>query len=74
MKDLLKTIFASELSAWKSYNRKARAAYLYFAASFIFFAVCIMTGSLSLIVVAIANLLVSLNVGYKYIPDFTEDK
>lgn len=73
MKHFLNIFFADELARWQTYGRRAKAAAIYFAASLLLFALCVMSGSLLAIIPAVINTVVALNVAATFIPDFYKE-
>ena len=74
MKELITILYGQEIEEFKSFTWKQKLAYIYFVVSFALFLLCACCNSITLILVALVNMLIALAVAFEHIPNFNKEE
>lgn len=74
MKELITILYGQEIEEFKGFTLKQKLAYIYFVVSFALFLLFACCNSITVILVALVNMLIALAVAFEHIPNFNKEE
>ena len=74
MKELITILYGKEIEEFKGFTLKQKLAYIYFVVSFALFLLFACCNSITVILVALVNMLIALAVAFEHIPNFNKEE
>lgn len=73
MNELITILYGQEIEEFKGFTLKQKLAYIYFVVSFALFLLFACCNSITVILVALVNMLIALAVAFEHIPNFNKE-
>lgn len=74
MNELITILYGQEIEEFKGFTLKQKLAYIYFVVSFALFLLFACCNSITVILVALVNMLIALFVAFEHIPNFNKEE
>lgn len=74
MNELITILYGQEIEEFKGFTLKQKLAYIYFVVSFALFLLFACCNSITVILVALVNMLIALAVAFEHIPNFNKEE
>lgn len=74
MNELITILYGQEIEEFKGFTWKQKQAYIYFVVSFALFLLFACCNSITVILVALVNMLIALAVAFEHIPNFNKEE